>query len=427
MNSSTAYPSCARRAAVLLVALALHAVAHAASVDTPLGIADAIAMTLESNPALRALGYQIDTQQARVQQAGLAPNPELNLTVENALGSGGYDSFDSVETTLGITWAIERGARQRRLDAARAGASLAVVEADVHRLDATAETARRFVACLAGQARLSNAERAVRFAHDNIDAVHARVEAGRAPQAELARARAELARIELTREDIEHELLSARHRLAAQWGETQPRFTRVSGDLLPLPDVPSFADLEQRLRQNPDLTRFLSQQRVDEAMLRLAEAERRPDWRLSAGVRHLEASGDQALVAGFSMPLVVRNRNEGNVAEARARLAATDADAEAARVQIKTSLFVIHQELEHARHRAGILGDEVIPRLEEALAGMRDGYERGRYSYFEWRSVQSEWLTARNDLLEAGVDARLRVIEIERLTGTPVAPRVTSH
>lgn len=414
----------------LLLSL-LSAAAPAAAAPDTIGAApqlhDAIARTLTHNPALIGHGYQLEAQRARVRQAGMPPNPELQLTVENALGSGGLRGVDGAETTLGIAWILERGGRQRRVDAARAGAGLLAVETDMARLDAAAETARRFVACLANQARMHHADAAVQLARDAVAATGERTAAGRSAQAELARAQAELARIELAREDIEHELLAALRRLAAQWGDTRPAFRRVSGDLMSLPRADSFDSLVARLEQNPDYSRLLSQQRLDDALLRLAEAQRRPDWRVSAGLRRLEASDDHAVVAGISLPLTLRDRNQDGIAAARAQAAATQADTDAERVRIATSLFVMHQELQHALHRVATWRDDVIPPLERALADMQSGYEHGRYSYFEWRSVQTELLDARSELVEAGIDAHLRVIEIERLTGLPAGPPATSH
>jgi cobalt-zinc-cadmium efflux system outer membrane protein len=51
---------------------------------------EAVARTLLRNPELIAFGHQIQAQDGRVLQAGLAPNPELSFTVENALGTGEF-------------------------------------------------------------------------------------------------------------------------------------------------------------------------------------------------------------------------------------------------------------------------------------------------------------------------------------------------
>jgi cobalt-zinc-cadmium efflux system outer membrane protein len=391
-----------------------------------IGLTEAVTRTMARNPELIAFGHQLQAQDGRVLQAGLAPNPELSITVENAFGTGKFSGTDVAETTLSIAWIMERGVRQRRLDTARASVSLLAVEADIMRLDAAAETARLFFSCLSSQAQMVSANEAVQLAQETVKAVQKRVKAGKSPQAELARAQAELARMKLNREDFEHELLSASRRLAAQWGETEPGFTRVSGEILSLPNPESFATLKTRIDQNPEFARFLSKKRVDEAELRLAKAQRKPDWLISAGVRRLEITNDEALVANITLPLVLRNRNQGDIAEARANLAQTNADANAARIRIETSLFVIYQELQHSLHRAKTFHDDVIPYIEQALTDTRSAYELGRYSYFEWRTVQEDLLAARSALVEASVDAHQNVIEIERLTGVRIAQPATS-
>ncbi|MDH5469413.1 MAG: TolC family protein [Gammaproteobacteria bacterium] len=386
-----------------------------------IGLKEAVARTLARNPELIAFGYQLQAQDARVVQAGLAPNPELSLTIENALGTGEFTGMDGAETTLSIAWVLEHSVRQRRLETARAGVSLLDAEADILRLDAAAETARLFFLCLFNQTQMVNAGEAVQLAQETVSAVKKRVQAGKSPQAELARARAELARLKLDLEDFEHELLSASRRLAAQWGETEPDFKRVNGELVSLPNTDSFETLKTRIVRNPDIARFLSKQRVDEAELRLAEAQRKQNWRVSAGVRRLEITDDEALVANLTIPLTLRNRNQGGIAEARAKMAQTEADAVAARIRIETSLFVIYQELQHSLHRAKTFRDHIIPQLEQALADTRNAYDLGRYSYIEWRTAQKDLLEAHRALVEASVDAHNNTIEIERLTGVRIA------
>jgi cobalt-zinc-cadmium efflux system outer membrane protein len=267
----------------------------------------------------------------------------------------------------------------------------------------------------------------VRLAEETVAAVGERVAASRTPAAELARAEAALARAELIAEDYEHEFLSASHRLSAQWGETTPDFATVAGNLMNLPSLEPFAALAARANQNPDLARYVSHQRLRTAELALAQAQARPAWQLSAGLRRYEASDDVALVGGITIPLTVRNRNEGRIAAARANLARIDAERTAAEVRIETALFVLHQEFNHYLHTARRLQADIVPRLEQALIDTRRAYELGRYSYLDWRAVQSELLEAHEALLEASIDAHGIAIEIERLTGVTMVPTVTAQ
>jgi len=82
---------------------------------------------------------------------------------------------------------------------------------------------------------------------------------------------------------------------------------------------------------------------------------------------------------------------------------------------------VQYQEYMHSLHRINAYQKEIIPRLEKALKETHRAYNIGRYSYLEWRSVQVDLLEAQAELLEASIDAHIKVIEIERLTGVRIA------
>jgi cobalt-zinc-cadmium efflux system outer membrane protein len=416
-------------ACIFVLTLCINAqAAHAESAEVQLiTLHEAIANTLESNPHLLAYGYQLDIKRGRVQQANLSPNPELLVTLEDALGTGEYQGFKSAETTVSLAWTFERALREGRVNAALASESLSAMDIEIFRVDVVAETASRFLTLMAYQARAENADNAVKLAELTVDAVQRRVDAGRSPEADLARARAELAFAVLDREDIGHELQTARHQLASQWGSTTPNFEQAQGNPYKLPTPLPFEDLKLQAQQNPRMMRYLTKQRLDEAELRLAEAQRKPGWKGLVGVRRYEQTEDFALVTGFSIPLSIRNHNQGNIAEAHAVVEQTLAESAAAKVNIETSLYVFYQALEHSLHRAKTLHQEVIPRIEFALKETQAAYEMGRYGYFDWHTVQADLIEAQKSLIEASIDAHRNVIEIERLTGVRVAQAGTAQ
>lgn len=381
---------------------------------------EAIIKTIEHNPDLRAFDYQLNAQEGRVQQAGLAPSPELKFDLEDVLGSGTYKGADRAQATLSIGWVLERGVRQRYIDAARAGSSLIATEADIRQLDAAAETARRYLVSLAYQARRANVDKSIQLAKETVKAVSKRVKVGKAFKSELFRSQAELARRKLEHERVEYELLSANRRLAAQWGETTLTFTRVEGYITILPKVASLETFQSRLQQNPEFARLLSNQRLKEAELQLALAQDKPSWRVNAGVRYLRGSNDTALIAGITIPFGERTKNPGRIAEARANLAQTNSEEQATRIRIETTLYVMYKKLQHSLHAINTLRSEIIPPLEQALTETRHAYNIGRYSYLELRTVQAELLGARNALIETSNDAHRNMIEIERLTGVRI-------
>ncbi|MSQ99330.1 MAG: TolC family protein [Xanthomonadales bacterium] len=413
---------CANVYALLLAACAsIHAAPALSAEGKSITLDEAIDKTLERNPRLLAFGYQLNVKRGRVQQAGLPPNPELFVTVEDALGTGEYRGFSSSETTVSLGWAFERAVRESRINAAQAGESLTAADIEILRIDIAAETALRFLTLLANQARAVTMKEGVDLAELTIKAVERRVEAGRSPQADLARAQTELAFAVLAQEDIRHEIRAARHRLAAQWGTTEPDFEEVSGNPYSLPSTLPLEELKLQAEQNPQMKRYLTKQRLDEAELRLAEAQRKPGWRGVVGVRRYASTDDFALVTGATIPLPLRNHNQGNIAEAHAVAEQTVAEMAAAKVHIETTLYVFYEALQHSLHRANTLSNEVLPRLESALAETQAAYELGRYSYFDWRAVQADLIEAQNALIDASVDAHRNIIEIERLTGIRVA------
>lgn len=412
----------------LLIAFAATAAAQTDSVldGSTITMDEAVTRSLKSNPGLVASGYQIEAHKGEILQVGLKPNPELKIAVENVLGTGLYSGVGAVETTLSIGWLLERGKRESRVEVAQSGLSVLEIAAEAERLDVATETARVFLVILANQERLIKVEKAVQFSEQTVEALRTRLQAGRISTPELARAEAELFRKRLEQDDLTHDLITAHQRLAAQWGETEPDFINASGNVLVLPAPVSFENLVSLLDRNPDIERYTFEQQLNEAELRLAEARAKPSWSVSAGIRRFELTNNQAFVAGMSIPLTTRDRNQGGIAKARANLMRTDAERDAIRLRIRTQLFTLNQEMNHSLHKAHVLQEEIIPRSELALSETKKAYMLGRYGYSELRLVQAELIDAQMALIEASVEAHRNVIDIERLVGTALTPSVTN-
>src|SRR5437899_891026 len=65
-----------------------------------LTLPQALALALLQNPELRAFAWEVRVAEARTLQAGLRPNPELGLDIENVAGTGAFQGGRSAETTL---------------------------------------------------------------------------------------------------------------------------------------------------------------------------------------------------------------------------------------------------------------------------------------------------------------------------------------
>ena len=405
--------------ALLFVISAVNAQTRAEPVNPEgeLTLARAIDAALRNNPGLLASAYELSAEQARIVQANLRPNPELGVELENFAGSGAARGIDSLETTLSLSQVVELGGKRGlRRAAAEADLDFVTIEQRARELDVLSEVTTRFIDAVAAQERVRFAIQATALAQKTLDAIGARVEAGRSPEAERSRARIAVTRAIIEQRQKESELRAARYALSASWGSLEPAFTTARAELFDLRAVESFQALMDRLERSPDFTRFASETRLREAELRLARVQARPNLTFSVGVRRFEQSDDAALVAGFSMPLPIHDKNQGSIRQAQVRLDQTDALRNAARVRARASLLALYQEMNTDRDRVDSLRNEAMPQAQLALDQTRSGYDRGRFSFLELITVQEELLTLQAAAIDAAADYHRVLSEIERLT-----------
>ncbi len=386
-----------------------------------LTLPQAIDATLRRNPRLQSFQFALKAQDSRIDQARLRPAPTFNTTMENVLGTGQFSNLGGNETTFALSQVIELGdKRQHRTTVAGSERDNIWIDEQAAQLDVLAEVTRRFIHVSADQAQLELTRGATVLVQTTVDGVTRRVQAGKSPEVELIRARAALTRAQIDQRHAEHELLASRTKLAAMWGDTEPRFGPVMADLYRLPVPIPFEALAERLRGNPDFLRFASQARLRDAEIRLAESRRRPDIELSAGIRRLQASHDQALVLGFTIPLFAARQAAPAIVEARAVRSQVDAEQREAFINARSQVFDLYQELLHFIDETGILQRDVLPAMEKARKQTEYAYERGRYSYLELVEGQRAYLDTQRALVESAATVQNLQTEIERLTGEPL-------
>lgn len=410
-------------ALVLCAVCCSHVAAATAAPGEPLTLSDALARALLKNPSLQAYAFETRVAEARVLQAGIRPNPELAIGVENFLGTGALSGVKGLETTLQLSQVIDLGgSRARRRATAEGERTLAEADYETKRIEVLAEVARRFTEAAADAERLASARRAREIGEQTVATVRVRVEAAVVSAMEFNKVRTALALLQLEEEHAAHELAACRQSLAAVLGAAEPVFGPISADLLKLPDVSEFATLAARLEKSPVLARFAVEARWREAQVRLAQSLRRSGMRVSGGLRRVENTDDFGLVAGVSIPLPVRDVQAGTLREARERRAQLDVSAEAMRLDMRATLFAVYQEMLHARTALTQLQREVIPAAEETLALADQGYRTGRFSLLELLDAQQSLIELRGRVVANATAFHLHVIEIERLLGAPLQP-----
>ena len=383
-----------------------------------LQLRDALAQALLHNPKLAEFAWSVRISEARALQAGLRPNPELEIEVEDFGGAGPRKEFNGAETTIRLSQLIElggdRGARKRV-----AGWAYRMANADyeAERLAVVADATLGFIDVLAAQEFLHLAEDLHRISEEMLAVVRERVRAGKVSPLEEIKASIELANIKIDLTNAKSDLNVARKRLAAVWGGTRPKFTAAAGTLDRIGEIPPLETLETLIHKNPAVARWAGEMEHRLAELALERAQRMFDLTLSAGVKRFEESDDYAFTMSMSLPIPIFDRNQGGVLEARYRLAQTDHQTNAARVRITAALSESYEALASARSEALALGEEVVPAAGQAIESARYGYRQGKFGYLEVLDAQHTFATANAHLLDALARYHRAVALVESLVG----------
>jgi cobalt-zinc-cadmium efflux system outer membrane protein len=264
------------------------------------------------------------------------------------------------------------------------------------------------------------AEENVQLTERGIPVTQKRVEAGKASNVELIRTNTEAATARIGLTEARHDLESARVNLAAQWGAKKATFPSVTGDLEQLRPIPSLESLKAKLEANPELAKWTTERQKREATLSLARAEGHPDLTINAGPRLLGASrADMTLVAGFSIPLPLWNRNQGKIAEAEANVAKTSDERAAAEAGAYAELNEAYQTLGRAAEEVRILRDTVLPGAKSAVDQITEGYATGRFSQLDVLDAQRSYIETRSQYVRALSDFQKAAAQIDALTAGP--------
>lgn len=400
-----------------IVALLAATRIYAAS-DESISLLDAVRLTLENNPQFRTYQIRGDAIAGELQSADQKPAIRASTEIENVIGTGDLNWFQGTEILFSLSQIIELGdKRSLRVNSVSQRQNLLLAEQRVLELDLLSETSTRYIELATAEAMQQLLVRATQLAREISEVVAERVIAGRAPEADRARAASTLALASLAEQSSEFTVQAARFRLSSLWGLLEPDFAATEANLLQVEELNDINTLLQKLDQNPVIEIFASTSRLREAELREARSQRSANIEVGAGIRHLAELNDTALVFQASMPLSSKRRARGAVTTAQANLLRVDSERETALLRMKAQLLSLGQQRELAVNEFITLQDLVLPQLENALEATRSAFESGRYSYLEMSAAQKELLDSELSLIQAASRAHLLRVEIERLSG----------
>jgi outer membrane protein, heavy metal efflux system len=380
---------------------------------SPLTLETAIGRVFERNPDLTVSELEIEAASARVLQAGFKPNPEITATAENFAAAGGPGPFRSTESTIQLSRRLETGdKRALRVQVEEHGKLLAGKALAAKKLELISAATLAFAEVLAAQERLDNQKNSTRLALQSHQIVLERVAAGKVSPVEQTRATVALASAELDEEKQIRALTAAKDRLASMWGGSHSDFDAVAAPF----QIPQLTDrsLSACMESIPDIQLADSALEYRKSLLAQAEASRKPDVTVSAGLRHLNFEGELAWVANVSIPLPWSDKRQGAIAEARILIDKSKAERLSVERRIRSELVQFRNEYESARSEAGKLAQTALPASREAMGAVEEGYRYGKFDFLNVLDAQRTYNELQRRYIDAVAFGLKAAIEIDR-------------
>lgn len=320
---------------------------------TGITMPQAIDIAVQNNKDLQAARYTVEQARARLLQAGLPPNPRLDIAARNDLIFGNRGEY---ATSIGISQqfsVVGRIAHQKEV--ARVDVALALAEIRQAELKLAGDVTSSFYRILALNRQIEVRERLMDVDQKLVLGTRNRFKAAEVSELDVNTAQLELQR--LTQERAL--LLSQRITQLAQLNQLlgRPATQAIAlNDTLPASDsLPSLADQQrQALASRPDLRFALLSANRAQANQALARVQRWEDWTVGVVLEQSRLVIDggpsqgssRALGLSLSIPLPLRNKNQGNIAEAAATEAQAYARIEALKLSIGNEVASAYAETE---------------------------------------------------------------------------------
>lgn len=388
---------------------------------------------LASNGELAAVRMEIERARARLRQAGLRPNPTVDVEQSTGRFTG---SAGERELSVGIAVPIELGGKRgRRIELARA--ELEAAEADV------ADRERRLtndIRALYGEALASVRELGTLEELNDLDLqttrfVQARVNEGETAPIELNQLRVEVERLRSRRALVEGRLRSTLLKLKSLTGGSSSEILRLGEDLqqpiaFPAP-VSVETAVEIALRNRPDLRFAKLSEEVAQAGLQLARARAVPDLtpftKYSINRSEFEETPigvvrdrDKLLTFGVSVEIPIFNRNQGGKTEAAVAISQAVRRREFLEAVIRAEVQSAHARYEAAQAAVTTFEQTAIPRLSENVRTIRAAYQIGAFSITDLLVEQRRLLDVQREFTEALAERYRALADLQAAMGKPV-------
>jgi outer membrane protein, heavy metal efflux system len=375
----------AMRMFILCIGLALLAGPSVSANAEGLALRQVIATALSGNKDLQAARFVAAQARARLVQAGLLPNPRLELANKNDVlfsNEGEYTASVGFSQQFPVAGRI---ARQK--DVARIDIDLALAEIREAEWKLAGDIANGFYAAVALNRQIEARNRVLEFDQTLLDAARKRFSAAEVSELDVNMAQLDLQRVSQERALLLGERTAQLEHLNQQLGRTAGQPLTLDGTLPSSEPLPSLSDLQRRaLERRPDLRSAVLKAERARADTKLARAETFEDWSVSLGVERSRLSitgappqpSTNSLALSLSVPLPLFDQKQGRIAETIASGAQANAQIAALRLSIGNEVASAVAEIKRLQQVMVEYQRTMLPTSERNVGFAQQGYSRGQ-------------------------------------------------
>jgi cobalt-zinc-cadmium efflux system outer membrane protein len=377
------------------------------------GLDGLLALARVRNPELVAAVARVEEARGRLVQAGLYPNPvvgysgmQMNDGPGTAGQQGGFVSQEVV--TAG------------KLRVARQAAGFGVRAADWHAASRWYETTARvrsaYYEAITARAVLRETEGMAGLFEDGLATAEKLAKAGRVLGYDVTRLRVELTQARNRVGAARERVAAADRLLAVAVGVDHLPGAGEGGELPRTAPVPEFDQAAAAAGRSSFVLAAAAEVEQARAEVRQAELKPVPNVHVMAGVAQDYAVGAPIANAQVSIPIPVFDRNQGNVAAARARLQAVTAGVEQTRLRAFERLATAYQRYANARRQLDLYENRILPDARAAFEQVQAVYEARGERFFDTLDARRVLTQARIDYAQTLGDLWSAVADIEAIT-----------
>lgn len=403
--------------AVCLAALFFCPLPGMAQERPPLSLHEAIETALENSPSFAAAVNRGESMKAVAEKAGALPNPAMSIEAENFGGGGPRKSFDGAELTYGVSQLVELpGKRSGRIGVALAGQEKALHEREAARLDLIRNVVTTYAELAAVEEELQIFHEERSLANSVYESVAAKVDAGKEPPIQKNKAAIALSSSDIALERARRGAKTARKMLVNLMGGNDQDFVIAPGTLPAMKPPRDLNAYMGMMASSPENRIYDANINAARSGLSHEQANMAPDPTVNVGVRDYREDGEQAFIAGISIPFPVFDMNRAGVRRAGHDYNAAMLDKAQGQLSAESELLKSYEALSNAYQEHKTLKDTVLPGAREAFDVAREGYSAGKFDYLEVLDAQRTLFEARKQSVQTMLDYYKGLAIVDRLS-----------